>query len=114
VQAVSTEELTKSFGWNMVDSFTQHDVQEFLRVLLDKMEEKMKGTPQQPLLDGLFQGRMKSYIRCVDVEYESARTENFLDLQLKVKGIPNLEKSFENYCEIEKLEGDNQYRAEGR
>lgn len=112
-EAVSTEELTKSFGWNAVDSFTQHDVQEFLRVLLDNMEKKMKGTTQEKLLQQLYEGKFKSYIRCTEVEYESSRTEPFLDLQLRVKGIPDLIKSFEDYCEVEKLDGENQYRAEG-
>jgi ubiquitin carboxyl-terminal hydrolase 7 len=29
---VATKKLTKSFGWETLDSFMQHDVQEFLRV----------------------------------------------------------------------------------
>ena len=37
-KAVGTKKLTKSFGWETLDSFMQHDVQEFLRVLLDKLE----------------------------------------------------------------------------
>ena len=39
---VGTTELTKSFGWKSLDSFMQHDVQEFNRVLQDKLESKMK------------------------------------------------------------------------
>ena len=39
---VSTTELTVSFGWDSMDSFMQHDVQEFNRVLLDNLENKMK------------------------------------------------------------------------
>ena len=39
---VGTTELTKSFGWKSLDSFLQHDVQEFNRVLQDKLETKMK------------------------------------------------------------------------
>lgn len=30
---VGTKKLTKSFGWETMDSFMQHDVQEFLRVV---------------------------------------------------------------------------------
>lgn len=37
-----TTELTKSFGWKSNDSFYQHDVQEFNRVLQDNLESKMK------------------------------------------------------------------------
>lgn len=32
---VGTKKLTKSFGWETMDSFMQHDVQEFLRVVGD-------------------------------------------------------------------------------
>ena len=39
---LGTTELTKSFGWKSLDSFLQHDVQEFNRVLQDKLESKMK------------------------------------------------------------------------
>ena len=31
--AVATKKLTKSFGWEALDSFMQHDVQEFCRVV---------------------------------------------------------------------------------
>ncbi len=42
VNESGTTELTKSFGWKSLDSFLQHDVQEFNRVLQDKLESKMK------------------------------------------------------------------------
>lgn len=32
---VATRKLTRSFGWETLDSFMQHDVQEFLRVKYD-------------------------------------------------------------------------------
>lgn len=35
---VGTKKLTKSFGWETLDSFMQHDVQEFLRVVCTKLE----------------------------------------------------------------------------
>ena len=77
-QPVSTTELTKSFGWKGFDSFLQHDVQEFNRVLQDKLETKMKGTDAEGTIVRLFGGKMKSYIRCVDVDFESARSEDYL------------------------------------
>ncbi|CDH52083.1 cysteine proteinase [Lichtheimia corymbifera JMRC:FSU:9682] len=39
--AVDTVEVTKSFKWNSLDTLMQHDVQEFNRLLQDKLEEKM-------------------------------------------------------------------------
>ena len=78
---------------------------------------------------------MKSYIKCVNVDYESARTEEFngknqiaytwnflnnlcwilimIDIQLNVKGMKNLLESFRDYVAVETLDGDNKYQAEG-
>ncbi|PVG02230.1 putative ubiquitin-specific processing protease 21 [Serendipita vermifera] len=112
-QPVGTNELTKSFGWKSLDSFMQHDVQEFNRVLQDKLESKMKGTAAEGAINRLFVGKMKSYIRCVNVNFESSRSEEFYDIQLNVKGMKNLRESFQDYVSEETLEGDNKYQAEG-
>ena len=47
----------------------QHDVQEMSRVLVDKLEEKMKGTPVEACMSELFEGKVKNYISCVNVQY---------------------------------------------
>ncbi|PIA18575.1 hypothetical protein COEREDRAFT_91001 [Coemansia reversa NRRL 1564] len=112
-ETVDTTELTKSFGWDTVESFMQHDVQEFNRVLQDNLETKMKGTEADGAVARLFEGKMKSYIRCVNVDYESSRVENYYDISLNVKGCATLRDSFANYCEVETLEGENKYQAEG-
>lgn len=110
-EPVGTMELTKSFGWDSNDAFTQHDVQELNRVLMDRLELAMKGTCIEKKLNDVFVGKMKSYIKCVDVPYESSRVEDFWDIQLNVKGFRNLQQSFENYIEIEMLDGENKYQA---
>ncbi|GAA5992402.1 hypothetical protein JCM11641_002734 [Rhodosporidiobolus odoratus] len=112
-QSVGTTELTKSFGWKGFDSFLQHDVQEFNRVLQDKLEMKMKGTVADGAIKKLFSGTMKSYVKCIDIDFESARTEDFYDIQLNVKNLKNLEESFKDYIQVETLDGENRYNAEG-
>ncbi|KDR74843.1 hypothetical protein GALMADRAFT_227212 [Galerina marginata CBS 339.88] len=107
---VGTTELTKSLGWT---SFIQRDVQEFNRVLQDELESKVKGTEAEGVIAKLFVGKMKSYIKCVNVEYESSRIEEFNDIQLNVKGIRNLYESFKDYVAVEMLDGENKYQAEG-
>ncbi|EJD52931.1 cysteine proteinase [Auricularia subglabra TFB-10046 SS5] len=112
-QPVGTNELTKSFGWKSLDSFMQHDVQEFNRVLQDKLDTKMKGTAADGAITKLFVGKMKSYVKCVDVDFESSRLEDFNDIQLNVKGMKTLRDSFRDYIGVETLDGDNKYQAEG-
>ena len=60
---------------------------EFLRVLLDKLENKMKGTCVEGTIPRLFEGKMISFIRCKNVDYTSSRTESFYDIQLNIKGM---------------------------
>ncbi|OLY81131.1 Ubiquitin carboxyl-terminal hydrolase 21 [Smittium mucronatum] len=111
--AVGTTELTASFGWDSAQAFMQHDVQEFNRVLQDNLETKMKGTAADGAIARLFEGKMKSYIECINVDFESSRVENYYDISLNVKGCKTLRDSFVDYCQVETLDGDNKYMAEG-
>ncbi|UQC82690.1 ubiquitin carboxyl-terminal hydrolase [Colletotrichum lupini] len=110
-QAVGTNELTKSFGWETRHIFEQQDVQELSRKLMERMEEKMKGTPAEHVLPQMFSGKIKTYISCVNVDYESSRVEDFWDIQLNVSGNKNLLDSFKDYVQVEKMDGENQYYA---
>jgi ubiquitin C-terminal hydrolase len=112
---VKTKTLTESFGWDNTDAFTQHDVQELNRILCDHLEERMKKiAPGQPnTISQLFEGKILNYIECVNVEYKSTREESFYDLSLNVKGCRNIYESFDKYCEVEMMDGDNKYRADG-
>ncbi|KAL0389918.1 UNVERIFIED_CONTAM: Ubiquitin carboxyl-terminal hydrolase 12 [Sesamum calycinum] len=110
-RSVATKDLTKSFGWDTQDAFLQHDVQEFNRVLCEKLEEKMKRTIVEGAIQHLFEGHQKNYIECINVDYKSSRLESFYDLQLDVKGCHDVYASFDKYVAIEHLDGDNKYHA---
>ncbi|EER27674.1 Ubiquitin carboxyl-terminal hydrolase family protein [Coccidioides posadasii C735 delta SOWgp] len=108
---VSTQELTSSFGWESKQIFEQQDVQELCRKLMERLEEKMKGTPVEKALHDLFVGKTKTYISCINVDYESSRIEDFWDIQLNVRGNKTLDDSFKDYIQVETLEGENKYDA---
>ena len=110
--AVSTKHLTQAFGWNNLESWQQHDVQEFSRVLLDAISERVKKTDMEGKPDALFAGKSQMFIECVHVPFKSERVETFLDLAMNVKGCRGLLESFEQYVEVELLDKDNAYRAE--
>ena len=109
--AVDTKSLTDGFGWNSLEAFQQQDVQEMLRVLMDRLEEIMKGTVVDNRILYTFGGTIRSYIQCTRVPYGSKRDEDYYDINLNVKGYTNLLESFRNYTESEMLEGDNAYDA---
>eukprot|EP00009_Paramoeba_aestuarina_P004998 CAMPEP_0201515204 /NCGR_PEP_ID=MMETSP0161_2-20130828/6832_1 /ASSEMBLY_ACC=CAM_ASM_000251 /TAXON_ID=180227 /ORGANISM="Neoparamoeba aestuarina, Strain SoJaBio B1-5/56/2" /LENGTH=1045 /DNA_ID=CAMNT_0047911971 /DNA_START=44 /DNA_END=3184 /DNA_ORIENTATION=+ len=110
---VSTKQLTKSFGWEDDDSFSQHDVTEFNRVLIDTLEMKMKGTSVEGTMEKLFRGEFINYIQCINVAYKSERPEYFYDLQMPIEGCKDIYESFRKYVLPETLSGDNKYQAEG-
>jgi ubiquitin C-terminal hydrolase len=99
--AVSTKELTKAFGWTEWETYVQHDIQEFCRVLLAKLEEKIAGTCLEGQIATLFRGRSRQAIRAPSVDFTSFREEDFYDLSLVVKDIPDLLASFEKYMETD-------------
>lgn len=113
---VSCRELMRSFGWDTADAFMQHDAQELNRLLVDRLEEQMKGTANDGEMKRLFEGEFENFIECVDVDYRSRRSETFYDLQLNLrneagKDITSLEESLRDFCIEEMMEGDNAYDA---
>jgi len=111
--AVATKDLTKSFGWKNEDIMVQHDIQEFNRVLIANLENKVKDTDLENEIRKLFRGKIRSYVKCVNVDFEASNETDFYDLQLHVKDNANLQDSFEQYLHVERLDGSNQYRVEG-
>ncbi len=111
LNTVDTRDLLRAFGWGNAEALMQQDVQEMMRVLLDKIEEKAKGTVCDGRIKDLFCGTVRSFISCKNVEYESKREEDFYDIQLDVNGSASLYESFKRYTASEMLEGDNQYDA---
>lgn len=112
-KAVSTKELTGAFGWNIRESNVQQDVQELNRVLCDRLEEKMKGTRVEGTVKALFGGKTRPTTRCLNVECQSSREEEFYDVQLDVKGYPTLKDSLDAFVRPEMMVGADQYDAEG-
>ncbi|KAI3387144.1 hypothetical protein SNEBB_003657 [Seison nebaliae] len=120
-EAVDTKRLTSSFGWETMDSLLQHDVQELSRILMDKMEMKMRNTPEESVIPDLFRGELKSFVRCLNVDYISSKNECFYDIQLNVRlnnvapmrneDPKNIYDAFNEYCKLSMLTGDNKYFA---
>lgn len=111
-ESVSTTELTKSFGWNIEDIAVQHDVQELLRKLIDKLEEKVKDSPLKGSIEKLFRGTYMDILKCRNVDYERKQEIAYCDLSLNVSGCDTLEDALRKFTEWELLDGDNQYKSD--
>jgi len=111
--SVGTRALTKLFGRNELDTFAQLDVQELDRALCDNLQDKMKGTLVENDIPRLFCGKLKFFVKCINVNFVSERIEDFIDLSLNVRGCKNLKESLEKYVKKENLDGDNKYMVDG-
>lgn len=67
------------------------DVQEFANVFLDKLEQSLKGTPQERLLEDVFGGTVVSQVICKECPHRSERTEPFITISIDVKNNPTIE-----------------------
>ena len=118
VNPVPCRELIRAFGWDSLDAFTQHDAQELQRILFDRLEENLKGTKLENSLKYLFQGKVESFVECLDIPFISKKEEAFYDLPLAVrdptnKPLSSVEESLKEFVASETLEGENAYAAEG-
>ena len=83
---VRTHELLQAFGWDINDINQQQDVSEFNQILSEQLDKQMEGTAVSGTFQQLFEGEIQNVMKCINVEYESTRSENFINLQLNVKG----------------------------
>ena len=79
-RSYSTESLTQSFGWGQGEGMQQQDVHEFNRVLFDAIEQALKGTDKEHLIDDMFFGSNAGYLRCNVCSLGRDIPEKFLDI----------------------------------
>lgn len=115
--AVETTRLTRSFGWDSSEAWQQHDIQELCRVMFEALEQSFANTSQANLIDTLYQGKMKDYVRCLACDTENARMDSFLDIPLPIRpfgtstAYQSLEEALRAFVAPELLDGNNQYQC---
>lgn len=79
------------------------------RVLFDVLEKALKRTTQSEMIPKLYKGVLTNKIICEDIDFVSERQEDFYDITVLVKNMPNLEASLVEYFKPELLTGENKY-----
>ena len=72
----------------------------------------MRGTPQKDCIRKMFVGQTKLYVKCINVNYESSKADDFYDVSVCVKGCRNIEEALAESIKPERLSGANKYNAE--
>mmetsp|Transcript_19646 Transcript_19646/g.59545 ORF Transcript_19646/g.59545 Transcript_19646/m.59545 type:complete len:1499 (+) Transcript_19646:3-4499(+) len=99
----------------------QNDAAEFLMLLTEHLEERLKSTRQASLLRTCFGGKLVQQIAWEEAPAQpggsparrvSEREEAFLQIELPVKGHSSIEDALRAMVAGERLEGDNAYQLE--
>ncbi|KAK8388169.1 hypothetical protein O3P69_020208 [Scylla paramamosain] len=115
--AVETTKLTRSFGWDSSEAWQQHDIQELCRVMFDALEQCFKNTHQSDLINTLYEGKMKDYVKCLECGNERAREDTYLDIPLPIRpfgstsAYKSVEEALRAFVSPEVLTGNNQYKC---
>jgi hypothetical protein len=63
----------------------QRDVDEFLNIYMDKIEQNIKGTEDDRYLQSIFGGSFAQELICKDCPHRSSREEQFLSVNVEIK-----------------------------
>ena len=80
--------------------------------MLSSRAPHRQGTKVEGTIARLFEGHMHMFIECIGMDVKSTRRESYMDLQLDVKGAADIYASFDKYCEVEVMDGANQYKTD--
>lgn len=75
--SVSTIPLTNAFRWSHRELWSHQDIQEFSRLFLHRIENDLKGSPRENLVEEIFGGKTVSTIKCSAVDFVSSQVETF-------------------------------------
>ena len=83
------------------------DVDEFFNMFMDKLENLIKGTPQEKVIDEHFGGKFANELIFKECPHQSERLEPFNSIAVQVKNKNTLEKGLEAFVKGEIMDGDN-------
>ena len=101
----------KGYDGESINPRIQQDADEFLNLLLDKLEDELKGTGQDGLIRDHVGGALVHEIESCEESfpYISEREEHFFRISLDVKNKKNIAEALDLFIKPDVLEGDNKY-----
>ena len=109
VSALSTQQLTTSFGWKENHVGGQHDVSELNRVLFDALHRSLQGTTGTQLVSSLYSGKLVNRIWCCGCNNVREREEVYFDHVLPIRS--TLMQSMRDYVSPTFLTGTESAHA---
>lgn len=91
---IGTKEFISHFGWDQMTTHHQQDIQEFSRLLIDKLNDYLHKSPLENAIRDLYVGRIRTTTECMG--NISSTEEEFLDLQLSIESNGSIEEAFQS------------------
>lgn len=91
----------KDYSGQPTNIMIQQDADEFLKVLLEKLENSLKNSPFAGVLNSVFLGKICNVIKCKSCGFEKTNEENFYNISLEVKKMNNIMESLDKLIEEE-------------
>lgn len=102
----------KDFNGEPMPTNEQRDVDEFLNIYVDKIEQNIKGTEDDKYMKSIVCGTFAQELICKDCPHRSSREEQYLSVNIEIKNKSNILEGLDLFIQGEMLEGDNAYYCE--
>ena len=110
-KATKTKELTQAFGWEKNEGGDQHDSQEFIRILLfDVLERILYDTPFNNIINNIYKVNYISNMRCCNCGNLKSKIESEYVLNLQILNMKGLKESLYSSYGFEEIIED--YKCE--
>ena len=102
IKATKTKELTETFGWGASEGGDQHDSQEFIRILLfDVLEKILYDTPYNNIINNIYKVNYISNMKCNECGNINTKIESEYVLNLQILSMKNINESLYSFFGLE-------------
>ncbi|ODN02496.1 Ubiquitin carboxyl-terminal hydrolase 64E, partial [Orchesella cincta] len=115
--SIETDELIRTFGWEDRETWNQHDIEELCSIFMENLTAEFKGTSLDGIIQALYFGSLDDYVKCLECNRVSQRTDDFLVVPLPIRNFgsllpnPTLEAALNSFVAYEILDGNNMYNC---
>ena len=108
MNSYNPESFPNNFDDEILNVHQQMDVDEFYINILDKIENRLKGTKNENLVKYFFQGRQNDILTFQEgCTHHRTNTNNFYSIQLQVQNKKNIYESLDSLTAGELMDGEN-------
>ena len=108
IEFIAPIDFVQNFDNEQLNVNVQMDIDEFFNILLDKIENHLKGTDNENLIKYFFEGKITdNLIFQKGCTHHKKKEVSFYSILLQIKGKKNLKESLDSFIEGELMDNEN-------